>query len=73
MAAPDPDALLTTAEVAALVRRPVGTIRQWRHNGRGPKGFRLAGSVVYRRSAVEAWIRQCEREERVAPAAARSA
>jgi predicted DNA-binding transcriptional regulator AlpA len=54
------DELLTTNEVGKILRKPVGTIRQWRHRGYGPKGFRLGGSVVYRRSAVEAWIRDCE-------------
>lgn len=57
------DELLTTAEVAAILRRPVGTIRQWRHRSYGPKGFRLGGNVVYRRSVIDAWIRECEDAE----------
>ena len=61
--------LLTTEEVAALLRRPAGTIRQWRHRGYGPKGFRLGGAVVYRRSAVEAWVRDCEEAQTTDPAA----
>ncbi len=54
------DQLLTTTEVGEILRKPVGTIRQWCHRNYGPKGFRLGGSVVYRRSALDAWIRECE-------------
>jgi hypothetical protein len=50
----------TTEETAAFVRRPVGTLRQWRHTGRGPRSVRLAGRVVYRREDVEAWVAQQE-------------
>lgn len=59
----DDDELLTTAEVGQILRKPVGTLRQWRHRSFGPKGFRLGGTVVYRRSAVDAWIRDCEAAE----------
>jgi|tagenome__1003787_1003787.scaffolds.fasta_scaffold11707969_1 hypothetical protein len=57
------DELLRTAEVAQLMRVPMGTLRQWRHRGIGPKGFRLGGRVVYRRSAVEAFIATAEAAE----------
>jgi predicted DNA-binding transcriptional regulator AlpA len=50
--------LMTTAEVAELVRAPASTVRYWRHLGSGPKGFRLGRRVVYARSDVEDWIRQ---------------
>lgn len=62
------DELLTTSEVSAILRKPVGTIRQWRHRSYGPKGFRLGGSVVYRRSVVDAWVRDCEASENAAEA-----
>lgn len=58
-----PDDLLTTVEVAAMIKRPAGTVRQWRHRGFGPHGFRMGGTVVYRRSAVEEFIAQCEMAE----------
>lgn len=61
--ADQPDDLLTTAEVAARIKRPAGTIRQWRHRGYGPQGFRIGGTVVYRRSSVEAFIAECESAE----------
>jgi predicted DNA-binding transcriptional regulator AlpA len=57
------EGLLTTAEVSEILRKPVGTLRQWRHRSYGPKGFRLGGTVVYRRSAVDAWVRECEAAE----------
>lgn len=50
------DALLTPAEVAARVRRPLATIRYWRATGTGPRSARISGRVIYRESDVEAWI-----------------
>jgi len=52
--------LLTTAEVGQILRKPVGTLRQWRHRSFGPKAFRLGGTLVYPRSAVDAWIHECQ-------------
>jgi len=57
------DELWTTAEAAAYLRRPEGTLRQWRHKGFGPKGFRVGGIVMYRQSAVEAFLAECEAAE----------
>lgn len=57
------DDLLTTAEAAAELRRPPGTLRQWRHRGYGPRGFALGGRVVYRRSEVDTFIAACEAAE----------
>jgi hypothetical protein len=54
------DDLLIPEEVGPMIRRPLGTLRQWRHRGVGPRSFRLAGKVVYRRSDVEAWIAEQE-------------
>jgi predicted DNA-binding transcriptional regulator AlpA len=48
--------LLTTAEVAALMRTPVSTVRYWRHLGSGPRSFRLGRRVVYLRQDVQDWI-----------------
>lgn len=51
--------ILTTAEVAEVLRVPVGTLRYWRHQGTGPKSFRLgAKRVAYMRADVEAWLKQ---------------
>lgn len=48
--------LMTTAEVADLLRVAPGTLRAWRHASEGPASFKLTGRVVYRRDAVERWI-----------------
>jgi predicted DNA-binding transcriptional regulator AlpA len=50
------DDLLTTEEVAAWVRKPVGTMRWLRATGQGPRSAKLGRRVVYRRSDVEAWV-----------------
>jgi excisionase family DNA binding protein len=54
-AEPYPD-LLTIAEVAALLRAPVATLRYWRHLGTGPRSFRLGRRVLYRREDLHTWI-----------------
>ncbi len=51
-----PDDLLTTAEVAQIMRSPVSTLRYSRHLGTGPHSFRLGRRVVYRRADVTAWL-----------------
>lgn len=51
------DQLLTTAQTADLLNTPVATLRWWRHQGVGPKAFRLgARKVMYRRSDVLKWL-----------------
>lgn len=55
----DADQLLTTAETAALLNTPVATLRWWRHNGVGPKAFRLgAKKVMYKRSDLLQWLEE---------------
>jgi predicted DNA-binding transcriptional regulator AlpA len=50
------DELLTIAEVAAIVRAPVATLRYWRHLGTGPRSFRVGRGVRYWRTDVTAWL-----------------
>lgn len=51
--------ILTTAEAAEMLRTPVGTLRYWRHQGTGPKAFKLgAKRVAYMREDVEAWLKE---------------
>lgn len=52
------DPLLTTEDVAALVRLSPATVRWHRHRGTGPVGFTPPGMrrVLYRQSEVERWI-----------------
>lgn len=54
---------LTTEQFGALIHKPVGTIRNWRHRGYGPRGFKVGNTVLYRRSVVERWIADQERAE----------
>ena len=54
--------LMTTREVAELLRRPVETLRYWRWRGEGPPAFKVGRRVMYRRSALEAWLAERERE-----------
>ena len=57
-AAPVKDEALTAEQLAAEVNVPVGTLYYWRHIGRGPKGFKVEGSVRYRRSEINRWLRE---------------
>jgi excisionase family DNA binding protein len=51
------DQLLTTAEAAAFLNTPLATLRWWRHQGTGPKAFKLGPrKVMYKESDVRAWI-----------------
>ena len=52
------DRLLTITEVADLTRLPVATLRFKRHQGTGPRSFRLGRRVFYWHSDVLAWIAQ---------------
>jgi excisionase family DNA binding protein len=50
--------LLTTEEVADLLRTTASTVRYWRHVGTGPRGFRAGRRVLYAEADIEAWIAQ---------------
>lgn len=52
----EPDDLLTTEEVALILRAPVSTVRYWRYLNTGPKCFKLGRRVVYRRADVRIWL-----------------
>jgi len=47
--------LLSSAEVADLLRVPVGTVYYWRETKRGPKGTQVGRHVLYNRADVVAW------------------
>ena len=49
------DKMLTTEEVAAYFRTVPGTVRYWRHVGKGPRSFKVGRRVLYRESDVRAW------------------
>ena len=49
--------LLTSAEVADVIRVPHATLRYWRHVGIGPKSFKMGPRrVLYREEDVLAWV-----------------
>lgn len=50
------DPFRTANEVSEQTLVPVGTLRYWRHIGTGPESIKLGRRVVYRQSAVDAWI-----------------
>ena len=52
-----PDALATTAQVAAFLHDiPPHTLEQWRSQGKGPKYIKVGRHVRYRWSDVQAWL-----------------
>jgi DNA-binding transcriptional MerR regulator len=48
--------LLTITEAADLLRKPVATLRYWRHLGIGPRSFRVGRNVRYWRTDVLDWL-----------------
>jgi excisionase family DNA binding protein len=41
---------------------PVGTLANWRYQGKGPRFVKIGRHVRYRRSDVEAWLEANVRE-----------
>lgn len=54
---------VTTQQLHDLIGVSVGTLRQWRANGIGPKSSKPHGVVLYRLRDVEAWLEAAERAE----------
>lgn len=52
------DRLLWPEEVAEVLGVPVGTLANWRYQGRGPAFVKVGRHVRYRRSDVAGWIEQ---------------
>lgn len=50
--------LLSPRQVARYLGIPVSTLYQWRYRGEGPPGFKLGNHVRYRRTDVDAWLRE---------------
>ncbi|MFD6324233.1 helix-turn-helix domain-containing protein [Streptomyces sp. NPDC058442] len=48
---------MTTAELAALIRRSPNAVRVMRHRGQGPVGTRVGREVLYDRADVAAWLK----------------
>lgn len=57
------DPLLSAEEVSALLGGiPTGTLKRWRSQRRGPVALHIGRHVRYRRSTVEAWLREKDQE-----------
>jgi hypothetical protein len=50
--------ILYQEELAERWKRPLSTLRYWRHIGYGPKSFKIGGRVVYKVEDVERWIEE---------------
>jgi predicted site-specific integrase-resolvase len=54
--------ILIESEAAAYMRVAVGTLRNWRSGGRGPRYSKAGGRVIYRRSDVDAYLERHARD-----------
>lgn len=54
---------MTSAELGALCRAPVETVRYWRHIGKGPRSFKVGRRVLYDKRDVEAWLEAAKAEQ----------
>ncbi len=50
------DEILYLREAAAMVRKPEGTMRYWRHLGIGPRSFRHGRNVAYWKTDLILWL-----------------
>lgn len=48
--------LMTPAELAELLKVPVGTIYRWRTTGEGPPAIRMGKHLRFKRESVLAWL-----------------
>ncbi|MEV5443523.1 helix-turn-helix domain-containing protein [Streptomyces sp. NPDC052644] len=62
--------LITTKELAALIRKTPNAVRIMRHRGEGPRGTRFGREVLYRRADVEAWLARKTEADRLGQRAA---
>ncbi len=55
---------MSARDTAERLGTPLQTFYDWRKHGRGPKGYRLGGRVLFRWSEVEAWLQQQREPDR---------
>jgi excisionase family DNA binding protein len=48
--------LLDDEKLSGILDVPVGTLANWRYQGKGPRFVKVGRHVRYRRSDVEAWL-----------------
>lgn len=53
---PDLVALLTPAQVGQYLGVPLGTLANWRYQGRGPAFIRFGRHVRYRATDIAVWV-----------------
>ncbi len=52
------EVLLIEQEVAPILRVSIRTLQKWRVNGKGPPFIRVSARAIrYRRSDLDAWVR----------------
>lgn len=57
---PAPKGLLWLEDAADRLGVKPSTLRKWRMKRTGPESFKFAGRVVYRETAIDAYIDGCE-------------
>ncbi|MFI6861800.1 helix-turn-helix transcriptional regulator [Streptomyces sp. NPDC050421] len=62
---------ITTNELATLLRTTPQAVRNMRHRGAAPRGFRRGRGVLYARADVDAWIASLLANDRLAQRALR--
>ena len=67
---PKQEAHWTTGEVAAFARASEATVRYWRSQGTGPRGFRVGKRVLYPESEVRRWFAELEQADQTRRASA---
>jgi excisionase family DNA binding protein len=55
------DPYLTVEELAAVTRRSVKTVYEWRLKGTAPTATKIGRQLLFRQSAVELWLKAHER------------
>ena len=65
----DPDAMLTSAELAAYLKVSLTCVEKWRLAGNGPRFVKLVHAVRYRRKDVLAFVAENVRASTSATAA----
>jgi excisionase family DNA binding protein len=57
-----PEEYLTLPEAAAYMRRSADTLYKWRSQGIGPAAAKAGRTLLYRRSEIDRYMRELERE-----------
>ena len=58
---------VSLSEAAAYVGVPEATLRFWRHQGRGPRGFRVGRRVVFDVAELDRWLTEQAAVDRQTP------